>query len=114
MYVGGDDDPSAMGLLLRAMAACDIEVVATRASLLGIEILDLRIEANGHFNAARYLGVDTAEGSGLQRVVYTVHLRTREPLQPSELTELRAALAASPVGDTFERRIPITFELDAG
>ena len=26
VYMGGDDDPSAMGMLLRGLAACDIEV----------------------------------------------------------------------------------------
>ena len=35
VYMGGDDDPSAMGMLLRSLVACDIEVVVTRATMLG-------------------------------------------------------------------------------
>jgi len=112
VYMGGEDDPSAMGMLVRALAACDIEVVATRAALLGIEIEDLRIEVRGHFNVARYLGVQTNQGAGLQRVSYVVHLKTREPLTPEQIAELREALAASPVGDTFERPVPVEFDVD--
>ena len=112
VYMGGDDDPSAMGILLRALAACDIEVVVTRATLLGIEIDDLTIEAKGYFNVARYLGVEARPGAGYQRASYTVHLKTKGGATPEQVAELNAALEASPVGDTFERKVPVTFELD--
>ncbi len=111
VYMGGPEDASAMGMLLRSLAACEIEVVVTRATLLGIEIEDLSVEARAHFNVARYLGVDAAEGSGFQRVSYVVHLRTRNPLAPDQLADLRAGLAASPVGDTFARRVPVEFDI---
>jgi uncharacterized OsmC-like protein len=109
--MGGDEDPSAMGMLLRALAACDVEVVVTRATLLGIEIDDLQIEAKGYFNVARYLGVDSSSSAGYQRVSYTVLLKTKDGASPEQIADLKAALAASPVGDTFERNIPVTFEL---
>jgi len=112
VYMGGADDPSAMGMLLRALAACDIEVIATRATLLGIEIKELTVEARAHFNVARYLGVDVTDGAGLQRVSYVVRLRTTEPVTAEQAATLRDALAASPVGDTFERRVTVGFELD--
>ena len=112
VYMGGDDDPSAMGILLRALAACDIEVVVTRATLLGIEIEDLSIEAQGYFNVARYLGVEAHSGAGYQRASYAVHLKTKGGASPEQVADLKAALEASPVGDTFERNIPVTFELD--
>jgi uncharacterized OsmC-like protein len=111
VYMGGDEDPSAMGMLLRALAACDVEVVVTRATLLGIEIDDLQIEAKGYFNVARYLGVDSSSSAGYQRVSYTVLLKTKDGASPEQIADLKAALAASPVGDTFERNIPVTFEL---
>ena len=60
----------------------------------------------------RYLGVQTNQGAGLQRVSYVVHLKTREPLTPEQIAELREALAASPVGDTFERPVPVEFDVD--
>jgi uncharacterized OsmC-like protein len=112
VYMGGDDDPSAMGILLRALAACDIEVIATRATLLGIEIEDLRIEAKGYFNVARYLGVDSPHGAGYQRASYSVHLKTKGGASPEQIADLQAALEASPVGDTFERNVPVSFEFE--
>jgi uncharacterized OsmC-like protein len=112
VYMGGDDDPSAMGMLLRALAACDVEVVVTRATLLGIEIEDLTIEAKGYFNIARYLGVDASSGAGYQRVSYTVRLKTKAGATPAQIADLRAALDASPVGDTFERNVPVSLEFD--
>jgi uncharacterized OsmC-like protein len=111
-YMGGDDDPSAMGMLLRALAACDVEVVVTRATLLGVEIEELQIEATGFFNVARYLGVDAADGAGYQRAAYTVHLKTRNAT-PEQIDELRVALGTSPAGDTFERHVPVTYDLTA-
>ena len=112
VYMGGDDDPSAMGMLLRALAACDVEVVVTRATLLGIEIEDLTIEAKGYFNIARYLGVEGPSGAGYQRASYTVRLKTKAGASPEQIADLRAALEASPVGDTFERNVPVSFEFD--
>jgi len=112
VYMGGDDDPSAMGMLLRALAACDIEVVVTRATLLGIDIEDLTIEAKGYFNVARYLGVDAPSGAGYQRTSYTVRLKTKEGASPEQIADLKAALEASPVGDTFERSVPVSFEFE--
>lgn len=112
VYMGGPDDPSAMGMLLRALAACDIEVIATRATLMGIEIKELSVEARGHFNVGRYLGVDRGEGAGLQRVSYVVRLRTTAPLTAEQAATLEAAVAASPVGDTFGRQVALGFELE--
>jgi uncharacterized OsmC-like protein len=111
VYMGGDDDPSAMGMLLRALAACDVEVIVNRAALLGVEIEDLTIEARGYFNVARYLGVEASEGSGYRHASYTARLKVKGAT-PQQVAEIRSALEASPVGDTFERRIPVTFELD--
>lgn len=111
VYMGGDEDPSAMGMLLRALAACDVEVIVNRAALLGVEIEDLTIEARGYFNVARYLGVEAPEGAGYQRASYTARLKTKGATA-EQIAEIRSALEASPVGDTFERRIPVSFELE--
>ena len=111
VFMGGDDDPSAMGMLLRALAACDIEVVVTRATLLGIEIQDLTIEATGYFNVASYLGVTAKLSSGYQRASYVVRMKVKEATA-SQIQEIREALDASPVGDTFARQVPVSFELE--
>ncbi len=67
VYMGGEDDPSALGMLLRSLAACDVEVVATKAALLGVEIEDLSVEARGYANVNRYLGLESEGGPGYQR-----------------------------------------------
>ena len=111
VFMGGDEDPGAMGMLLRALAACDIEVIVTRASLLGLRLEALWIEVKGFFNVAPYLGLESADGAGYQRISFVVHLHA-PGATPEQLEEIRTALEASPVGDTLARRVPVTFELD--
>jgi uncharacterized OsmC-like protein len=113
VFMGGDDEPGAMGMVMRALAACDVEVVVTKATLLGVQIRELTIEATGHFNVAQYLGVPTDEGSGYSRVSYVVHLKV-DSATPEQVEEIRRALEASPVGDTLKRAVPVTFELNVG
>jgi uncharacterized OsmC-like protein len=111
-YLGGDDDPNPMGMRLRAMAACDVEVLVTRATLLGVEIEDLQTEATGFLNVARYFGIEAADGAGYQRAASTVRLKTRNAT-PEQIDELREALGTSPAGETFERRVPVTYDVTA-
>lgn len=113
VYMGGDDDPSAMGMLLRTLAACDIEVVVNRASLLGVEIEELSVEARGHFNIKQYLGLAAGFGPGYERVAYAIRLKTKGAT-PEQLAAIRDACRNdSPVGDTLERRVPLTVEFEA-
>jgi hypothetical protein len=51
-------------------------------------------------------------GAGYQRVSYIVRLKTRTGASPEQIADLRAALEASPVGDTFEWNVPVNFEFD--
>lgn len=113
VYMGGPDDPSALGMLLRSLAACDVEIVATKAALLGVEIEDLSIEARGYANVAPYLGLDSDAGPGYQRISYAIRLKTKGAT-PEQLEEIRRACAeTSPVGDTLERPTPLELEFDA-
>jgi uncharacterized OsmC-like protein len=113
VYMGGDADPSAMNMLLRSLAACDIEVVVNTAALLGVEIEDLAIEASGYFNIQRYLGLSTELGPGYQRIGYTVRLKTRGA-SADQLEQIRqACIARSPVGDSLERNVPLAVEFEA-
>jgi len=111
VFMGGDDDPGAMGMLLRCLAACDIEVVVTKATLLGIHIEELTIEVTGDFNVARYLGIGHHESSGYRGISYVVHLRT-SGATTEQIGEIRAALEASPVADTLARAVPVKLALD--
>jgi len=112
-HIGGDDDPSAMQVLLASLAACDVEVVATHASLLGLRIEGLEIEAKGHFNIRRLLGLD-GPGPGYDRVAYTVRLRAPEATE-EQIARLRDMCErGSPVGDSLARSIPLKLEIETG
>ena len=113
VYMGGPDDLGAMGMLLRTLAACDIEVIANKSTLLGVEIVDLSIEVRGHANVSRYLGIEAQVGPGYQRVEYTVKLKTNNA-SDEQLEQIRlACVTGSPVGDTLERSIPLTLNFEA-
>jgi uncharacterized OsmC-like protein len=111
VFMGGDEDPGAMGMLLRALAACDIEVIVTRASLVGLRLDGLWIEVRGSFNVAPYLGVASPEGAGYRSISFVVHMNAPDAA-PEQIEEIRTALSVSPVGETLTRRVPVTFELD--
>jgi len=113
VFIGGEDEPSAMKMILASLAACDVDLVANRAALLGIEIESLTVEATGHFNVRRYLGLDAAVGSGYDRMAYTVRLKTRGGTS-AQLAELRQACEqASPVGDTLQRHVELSLRFEA-
>lgn len=112
VHMGGDDDPSAMNMLLASLAACDIEVVATHATLLGLQIEDLEIEVNGHYDVRRLLGLG-GPPPGIDRVSYTVRLRAPGATD-EQVAKLKAVCEqASPVGDSFARSTPpmLNFEV---
>jgi uncharacterized OsmC-like protein len=113
-YIGGEGELNPMRMHLATLAACDVDLIATRASLLGVEIESLTVEARGHFNVQRYIGLDAPHGPGYDRVSYTIRLKTRNAT-PEQLDTLREACQeASPVGDTLQRTIPLTLEFEAG
>lgn len=111
--VGGTDGPSAMKMVLASLAACDVDLVVNRAALLGVEIESLTVEATGHFNVGRYLGLDDAPGPGYERIAYTIRLKTRRGT-PEQLADLRRACErASPVGDTLQRPVALRMRFEA-
>jgi len=50
--------------------------------------------------------------TGYQRAASTLRLKTRNAT-PEQIDELREALGTSPAGDTFERRVPVTYDVTA-
>lgn len=112
LYLGGDGDLNPMQAVLGAFAACDVDLVAMHAALLGIEVVELWIEASGPFHVARYLGLDSEQSPGYQHIDYTVHLRVREAAE-KQIARLRELCeTGSPVGDTLNRPVPTRFSLD--
>ena len=111
-YAGGKGELNPMRMLLGALAACDVDVIATHAAALGVSIEELWVEATGHFNARAYLGLADDPGSGYDAITYTVHLRA-PGLTPEQAAALRRRCErGSPVGDSLTRRIPVTLQFE--
>jgi len=112
LYIGGDGEFNAMRVLLAALAACDVDLIATHASLMGLEIETLSVEVGGHYNVCTYLGLPDAPGSGYDSVAYTIHARI--PGATSEqLAELRRHVEfGSPVGDSLSGAIPLKLNFE--
>ena len=109
--IGGDGNLNAMQTLLASLAACDIDLVAMHAALIGLSIDELWIEVGGHFNTRAYFGVENAPGSGYDRIAYTVHLKAPKAT-PRQIKYLKDRCErSSPVGDSLSRPIPLTLEI---
>jgi len=113
VHIGGDGELNPMQMLLATLAACDVDVVAMHASLLGLNVESLSVEATGHFNVQSYLGLDGAPGSGYDAIAYTVRLSV-PGATAEQITHLRERCErSSPVGDSLARAISLKLEFEA-
>lgn len=109
--IGGENELNAMQMLLASFAACDVEVIAVHCSLLGLKIESLSVEATGHFNVQSYLGLDNSPGSGYDSISFTIRLKAPDA-SPEQISYLKERCErSSPVGDSLERKIPMTMEI---
>lgn len=106
MHLGGDGELNPMRALLGTLAACDVDLIAMHASLMGIEIAELRVEVGGYFHVARFLGLDSEQPPGYQHIDYTVHLHVRNANEAQIARLRRLCETGSPVGDTLNRPVP--------
>ncbi|MBX4197019.1 OsmC family protein [Candidatus Saccharibacteria bacterium] len=113
LEIGGDGNLNAMQTLLASLSACDIDLVATHAALLGVDIEELWIEASGRFNSRAYYGIEGASGAGYNSIAYTIHLKAPKAT-PKQIKYLRERCErSSPVGDSLSKAIPLTLEVKA-
>ena len=113
MSTGGEGQPSSMKALLGALTGCDVELIALHATLLGIQLERLTIEARGHFTVQRLYGIEDGPPPGYDQITYTIKL-SAPGATAEQLEHLRRAVEqASPVGDSLSRAIPLTLEFDA-
>lgn len=111
MQIGGEGNLNPMQTVLASLAACEIDLIAMHAALIGLPIEDLRVEVTGHFNAQAYYGVEGAPGAGYDRIAYTVHL-TAPQATAEQIDHLRQRCErSSPVGDSLGKAIPLTLEI---
>ncbi|HET8567356.1 MAG TPA: OsmC family protein [Candidatus Limnocylindria bacterium] len=112
LEVNGPGQLGPMQLVLAAFAACEIDVIAMHATLLGVEVEALEIELDAHFDVRSYLGLD-GPPCGLDEARYVVRLRA-PGITGEQLRRLEEALhRSSPVGATLARpvRLASTIEL---
>ena len=110
--LGGEEHPSPMQAVLAALAACDVDVVATHAALLGLDLEGIVVEATGHFDIRSYLGVEGAPRPGFDAISYVVHVAAPKAT-PEQIRHLRQRCEqSSPVGDSLARTIPLQLRFE--
>lgn len=112
-HIGGEGELNPMLMFLASLAACDVDVIATHAALLGLEIESLSVETTGHFDVRSYLGLDNAPGPGYSSIASTVRIRA-PGATPEQVAHLREKCErCSPVGDSLAKAIPLKLEFEA-
>ncbi len=111
VHLGGDGNLNPMEALLASLAACEVDVIATHAALLGLQIEELEVDATGRFDLRSYLGLEDAPGSGYEGI--TCRARLRAPgSTPAQLAYLRERCRrSSPVVDSLVRPVPVRTEI---
>ena len=109
-HIGGREELNPMQMLLASLAACDVDLVAMHATMIGLEVNSLRVEASGHFNVQSYIGLEDKPGAGYDQISYKVILDAPDatPEQIAYLVE--RCEQSSPVGDTLARNVSMTLE----
>ncbi len=110
--VGGDHDlPNPADLLCAALAACEDSAVRMIADLLGISILDLRVEVTGEVDVRGALAIDRSVKVGFRSLNCNVHLRVPQSTEPARLDALRKQAEASCVTlDTLRSGVPVAID----
>ena len=112
LFVGGEDDFGAMSVALASLLACEVDVIATHATLRGIELEELSLEGTGDFNNARYLGVAREPNPGYKQIGYTVRIRAKNATKEQLEDLAKLCETASPVGDTLSRNVMLKLDVD--
>ena len=108
--VGGDHDlPNPADLLCAALAACEDSAIRMIADLLGVQILDLRVEVTGDVDVRGTLAIDRAVTVVSMRTV--VRLRVPRSTEQPRLAALRKQSEASCVTlDTLRSGVPVAVD----
>lgn len=109
--VGGDHDlPNPADLLCAALAACEDSTVRMVADLLGVRILDLRVEVTGDVDVRGTLAMDRSVKVGFRSMDCRVYLKVQDAEAP-RLAALRKQAEASCVNlDTLRTGVPLSID----
>ena len=109
-HIGGRGELNPMQMVLASFAACDVDLVAMHATMLGLEIKSLSVEASGHFNVQSYIGLDGTPGPGYDQIAYKVRLDAPDAT-PEQIAYLKERCErSSPVGDTLSCAVKTELE----
>jgi len=108
--IGGEHDlPNPADLLCAALAACEDSAVRMIADLLGIRILDLRVEVTGDVDVRGTLAIDRSVKVGFRSMDCHVHLKVPHGTRAPRLAALRKQAEASCVNlDTLRTGVPVS------
>jgi uncharacterized OsmC-like protein len=110
---GDDDAASPVEYALGALIGCQVVVYRLYAQVLGIQVDDIRVRAEGDLDAARLLGRDPEVRPGFGDIRLHVQLTGPESLERYE--QLRAAVDANcPVFDLFANPTPVSVTVSKG
>ncbi len=87
-------------------------MIATHATLRGIEAERLSIEGNGTFDLGRYMGAAKEPPSGFQRVAYTVHIKAKNATAAQLKDLVKLCETHSPVGDSLARAVLLSLKVE--
>jgi uncharacterized OsmC-like protein len=106
-----DDLPNPADLLCAAPAACEDSAVRMIADLLGIQILDLRVEVTGDVGVRGALAIDRSVKVGSRSMNCHVHLRVPQSTEQPRIAALRKQSEASCVIlDTLRSGAPVSVD----
>lgn len=106
LEVSGHGQLDPMQLVLAAIASCEIDTIATQATLMGVAIEALEVHVDAHFDVRTYLGLDGPQ-PGYDRLVLDVRLRA-PAITPEQVRRLEDAIARlSPVRASLAHAIPV-------
>jgi len=109
--IGGDHDlPNPGDVICAALAVCEDGTVRMVADLLGIPILDLKVEVTGDVDVRGCLAMDRDVKVGFRTMTCRVQLRVPPDVDPGRLAMLRKQAEQSCVNlDTLRSGVPVEF-----
>lgn len=112
--IGGDHDlPNPGDLLCAALAACADGTVRMIADVLGVPILDLRVEVTGDVDVRGCLALDLSVKVGFRSMSCRVHLRVPPEADPHRVAMLEQAVRRCCVTlDTLRSGVPVDLQFD--
>lgn len=113
ILIGGEGIPNPMQYLLASFIACDIDVISMHASLIGLKLEELSIEASAHFNVQSYIGAAEKPGSGYDHIDYVVRIKAAGITKEQIDYLIERCEKSSPVGESLSRAIPLNLEFVA-